>query len=723
MVAYYAHSTKNTDKSDWQQLEEHLVEVAKKAEEFAQKAGIRDLSYVSGLLHDLGKYSSEFQRRLEGEKIRVDHSTGGAILAEQLYDKPWGKILSYIVAGHHGGIPDGVALMDRLKRKNLPDFSAYKEKIELPNLGKMQEILIKFKENAAFSIPFFIRMLYSCLVDADFLDTEKAFGSGHHKIRQKEQSSLSELFGKLDSHLERISKEAPYTSINEERGKILHSCRDKALTERGIFSLTVPTGGGKTLSSLAFALRHAILHKMDRVIYVIPYTSIIEQNAKVFRDVLGEEAVLEHQSNFSYPEEDFDEWDENLKRHRLAAENWDMPAIVTTSVQFFESLFSNKSSRCRKLHNMINSVIILDEAQMIPTEYLMPCLNALMELVRNYKSTVVFCTATQPALSELLPKQNVTEIIDDPKLLYEKFRRVEVKDIKEQSDDEIAGKILQHNQALCIVNTRRHARILYNLISKEQGAYHLSARMCPAHRTERLKEIRKVLESGKPCRVISTQLIEAGVDIDFPTVFRSSGGIDSIVQAAGRCNREGNNPQGDVYVFRPEEHGLPSGWLRRAASLGEMTLRQYPDNPISLDAVEHYFSNMYSIEGEKLDAKGILKDLGEGWKQLSFPFEDIDKKFEFIERGTQSVIVPYDDNTLKLMHEAELAVFPARFARILQPYSIQVYTPELMSMVKKRIARRVAELFWFIEDKSFYSDECGLLDPKEVTGPQDILIG
>lgn len=729
MTTFYAHSGENNDKSDWQPLYDHLMKVAQKVEEFINKAGVKKLGFTAGLLHDIGKYSIEFQKRLEGNKTRVDHSTAGAIAAEKLYKMPWGRILAYIAAGHHAGLPDGgskadtVSLTSRLEKDDLPDYSAYNREIVLPSLDGMESILHRFRHDPAFSISFFIRMLFSCLVDADYLDTEEAIDAKRHMSRLVQKPSLPELLKRLDAFLKDKAEKSPDTPINRERNKILEICREKAHNPRGLFSLTVPTGGGKTLSSLEFALRHAVYNGMDRVIYVIPFTSIIEQNAQVFRDALGDDAVLEHHSNYSYPDESFEEWSEDAKRHRLASENWDMPVIATTAVQFFESLFANRSSPCRKLHNIINSVIILDEAQMLPTDYLKPCLAALAELVKNYNTTVVFCTATQPAVSGLIPNNmTFTEIIPEPERLYEKFKRVKVQNAGEQTDDVLAQKLRLLHQVLCIVNTRRHAQLLYQHLAGEKGVYHLSARMCPAHRTAKLSEIRKALRENKPCRVISTQLIEAGVDVDFPTVYRSSAGIDSIVQAAGRCNREGKIKEGKVWVFQPEKHGLPSGWFSRVASLANMTLRHFPESPISLEAVESYFSNLYSIEGERLDSKAILAGLKEGLRELWFPFEEIASKFKLIEQEMQPVIIPFDQHAEDLMRRAENSKYPGSFARALQAYTVQIYPFELAALSKSRIIRRVADIYWFLEDSNYYDETLGLLDSREVVEPKEVLI-
>jgi len=543
---YYAHSTEKIDKSDWQQLKDHLTNVATLSHDFANDFNAGDLAYTSGLLHDLGKYSPEFQRRLEGEKIHVDHSTAGTIEATRLFkdgQTAAGLLFAYIVAGHHGGLLNyGSAeggLCERLRKEKLPDYSAYQKEISFNthNVGPLK--LRPLPNKTGFCVSFFTRMLYSCLVDADSLDTEN-FTSREKSSLRRQFESFEILIEKFEAHMQKINADAKDSIINRERKNIFEQCVLAGSLPPGIFSLTVPTGGGKTLSSMAFALEHLKKHNLKRIFYVIPYTSIIEQNADVFRDIFGWQNVLEHHSNFDPATVDTGDLDTGKESLRLATENWEMPIVVTTNVQFFDSLFSNKRSRCRKLHSLAKSVIILDEAQMLPTGYLLPCLAALSELVRNYGATVVICTATQPKLGDLLDeKVRPREIMKAPDQLYETFKRVRVTNLGPRSDADLSTQLKECRQVLCIVNTRNHAKKLYDAIKDSKNCYHLSARMCPVHRRKKIAEIKARLREGKDCRVISTQLIEAGVDIDFPVVYRTMTGIDSVAQAAGRCNREG----------------------------------------------------------------------------------------------------------------------------------------------------------------------------------------
>ena len=652
MSAYFAHSTEDPNKGDWQPLDRHLAEVARRCGEFASRFGAEPWGKVCGLLHDLGKFSQEFQARLEGGR-RVDHSTAGARKAVEVFRPGFGRLLAYAVAGHHSGLPDGG--VDCGARRDTLSGRLDPTKVNVPEIREFQSMLDAVPgelpqpaiSRNGFSCAFFIRMLFSSLVDADFLDTE-AWITGDKAGLRGSYPSVPDLLQQLDRHLDAICRTD--TPVNQRRAEILVRCREAAALKPGIFSLTVPTGGGKTLSSLAFALRHAKLHGLERVLYAIPYTSIIEQNAAVFRNALGElgpAAVLEHHSNYDLPREDEEDETSPALRMRLAAENWDAPLVVTTNVQLFESLFAARGSRCRKLHSVARSVLILDEAQMLPTPLLQPCLAALRELAAHYGVSVVLCTATQPALHQAayLPcgfaDGEVREIVPDHAALYEAFRRVEVTYAGALSDAEVAARILARPQVLCIVNTRGHARRLFERLGTADDHFHLSALLCPAHRAKKLAEIRKRLKGGKVCRVISTQLVEAGVDVDFPFVLRAATGIDSVAQAAGRCNREGKlSVHGEVTVFDPE-CGLPPGYFRRTADVGALTLRAFPDL-LSPDAVRHYFTQLYSFEGsDGLDAKGILRRLEENARSLSFPFREIAEDFRLIENDMESLIVPW----------------------------------------------------------------------------------
>ncbi|MBL7213302.1 MAG: CRISPR-associated helicase Cas3' [Desulfobacteraceae bacterium] len=686
------------------------------ARSFAEPLGAGDWGNLAGLWHDIGKYSSEFQQKLgiqhgsdahiETRPGRIDHSTAGAQNAFNLL-KDKGKLLAYTIAGHHAGLLDGksndACLHDRLK-KTIPDYSSCPEYIlNTKSLGDLPFNLNHDRKRFAFQISLFIRMLYSCLVDADFLDTEM-FMDRERSLWRKGYPALPELDNKLGSALIKLAENAPGTPINKHRAAILRNCLDAARFPQGLFSLTVPTGGGKTLSSLAFAMKHALKYNLKRIIYVIPYTSIIEQNAAVFREILGNDAVLEHHSNFEPDEEDH--------RSRLASENWDAPIIVTTNVQFFESLYRSRSSRCRKLHNIANSVVILDEAQMLPVPLLKPCLEVLRELTVTYKTSIVLCTATQPALSTTETFKNglegVHEIVFDPGKLYAEFKRVQVRKLPVISDDGLVIRLCKYEQALCIVNTRGHARKIFERIRDEtEGCYHLSALMCPEHRTTTLNKIRSALLDGRSCRVISTQLIEAGVDIDFPVVFRSVAGIDSIAQAAGRCNREGKLVEGgQFFVFSPEE-GFPPGHFRQAAQTAEGVMRHH-DDLLSQEAVSEYFRALYWMRGENLDEYRILDDLAEDAINGNFPFRVVDKKFKIIKDGAVSIIIPWNKEAEKIISGLRYSEHPALFARKAQRFTVEVYPKVLGRLEYAGSVERLHDQYCVLINMDIYRDDLGL---------------
>lgn len=478
---WFAHSREGQPQSAWQGLAAHLHGVGALARDFADRFGAGEWGALAGLFHDAGKYTEAFQRRLAGDGQRVDHSSAGARLAVDRFKGP-GKLLAYCIAGHHAGLPDGrdndlACLAARLKAALVPEPArTLADSRQAPEAFPFTPALGR----TGFQCAFFIRMLYSCLVDADFLDTEAFLDREKHAHRGG-YPTLETMRERLTAHLAQFAAKAEPSPVDPWRAKVLGWCLGAAGDAPGLFSLTVPTGGGKTLSSLAFALNHAITHDRKQVIYVIPYTSIIEQNADVFRSAVGPEAVVEHHSNYD-PKRRTDKdaaepaGDEGLgRRHELAAENWDAPLVVTTSVQFFESLFAHRSSRCRKLHNIAKSVVILDEAQMLPPTLLRPCLEALRELSESYGTTVVLCTATQPALTRregfAFGLEPPREIVADVPGLFAALKRTRVAHLGKLTDDELVKRLREHEQVLCVVNTRAHARRLHGLLGPGRGSF------------------------------------------------------------------------------------------------------------------------------------------------------------------------------------------------------------------------------------------------------------
>ncbi len=717
-MKYYAHSTDNPDKSDWQELDEHLEAVAALAAQFASAFGAEQWGRAAGLLHDTGKATREFILRLEGRPLRVNHSIFGARIGQQQFGK-LGLLLSYVIAGHHGGLPDGGVqegqLHYRLKNERIPKDVAYLA--DPQSFTVLQLPFTKRPRQPGFALSFFTRMIFSCLTDADFLDTE-AFCDAHRSdVRKSMQSStLSHLGHALKERIAELGRTARPSRVNALRQSVLADCRAKAIEAPGFFSLTVPTGGGKTLSSMTFALDHAVAHDLRRVIYAIPFTSIIEQNAQVFSAIFGQENVLEHHCNFKGrddPEEQgYDRW------RGLAAENWDSPVVVTTNVQFFESLFSNKPSRCRKLHNIARSVIVLDEAQAIPTEYLEPCLCALRELVEHYGCSVVLCTATQPALDDESfrePLQGVREIIADPANLYANLRRVEITFVGRLSDAELAERISSLGQVLCIVGTKAQARKVFENLSEHEGAFHLSTNMYPEHRRDVLAAVRRRLKDRLPCRVISTSLIEAGVDVDFPVVYRGMAGLDSIAQAAGRCNREGRlDGLGRVVVFESEKPPrMP--WLQRCASRAGETLRTLPaKDPLGLAAMRRYFELLYDVQ--ELDRKQIMKRLNAPVdKDLLFPFKEVANDFRFIEDEGSAMIIPREPEAEELVRQLRFTEFPRAILRKLQRYSVTVRTGDMAKLRAAGAVEMIRETYPVLRNLAAYDERVGLcVDAGEV---------
>lgn len=660
-----------------------------------------------GQAHDIGKYSELFQRRIRKEDVAADHSTAGAQQTAAILGPP----AAYCIAGHHGGLPDGGARTDipgqptlcgRLK-KQVPPYDAFSAEV---SLSPVQPQLPLVMGRGGFTVSFWTRMLYSCLVDADYLDTE-AFMQGATPPRGR----VLETDGLLD-RLEAYIK--PWwdakTALNHSRCEILRACLDAGALPPGLFTLTVPTGGGKTVSSLAFALRHAKAHGKRRIIYVIPFTSIIEQTADEFRRILGDENVLEHHSNVDY--DDNEDFDEEARRKKLATENWDMPVIVTTAVQFFESLFACKPSRCRKLHNLADSVIIFDEAQTIPLPYLKPCVRAIAELTVNYGASCVLCTATQPALEplfrEVSPALTFREIT--PPVDLSVFRRVTYSQAGRLSDQELAGRLNGHTQVLCIVGTRKQAQSVYDLLD-EVGSFHLSTLMTPNHRRRVLAEIRQRLLNEKPCRVISTSLIEAGVDVDFPVVYRAEAGLDSEIQAAGRCNRNGKNSaeRSLVYLFQPEEKYTAQ--LPHAMKRPLEVARQVTRDCAALDAPEtirKYFTTLYQYAGPMLDQKGIVADLEAGAQNGSYPFRSMGESFRLIESNTRTVLIPWSEDAKTLADRLRKGERSRALLRQAARESVNIYPPHFEALNARGALEILDEHISILTDMTLYSEQTGL---------------
>lgn len=712
-MVFYAHSLEGESLEKWQKLEEHLNNVAKIAGEFAEQFDAEGWGKAEGYNHDVGKGTLHWQaflRRANGvvdefAQYYVGHPNHAASGAQWLYrnSKDVGKLLAYCIAGHHGGLPswDGsrnVALKDKLQEP-LAEITA---PLSSPDLLCDLPITLE-PERAGFQFQFFVRMLFSCLVDADFLDTEAWLDKEKSKMRPK-WPEIQEVHRRFWENFNQMRKKADKNlNVNRQREVVLSDCLEAAELEPGLFSLTVPTGGGKTLASMAFALNHALRRGKRRIIYVIPFTSIIEQNANVFREVLGNDTVLEHHCNFIFKDSDW--------RSRLAAENWDAPIIVTTNVQFFDSFYARKTSQCRKLHRIANSIVIFDEVQVIPVEKLKPCIEVIKELTKNYGVTPVLCTATQPAVHRSAQFQsgleNVTEIIQDVPNLFCSLKRTEEHFIGSLSVQDVAGQLTEYRQILCIVNTRQQALDIHSSLPESDENKHLSALMYPQHRAQILKDIKERLASNDclPCRVVSTQLIEAGVDVDFPCVYRAVAGIDSIAQAAGRCNRNGlSSTPCAVKVFEFQDNEELS-FNRQAAQSAKKLFKFFAGKLTDPLCVHEYFSDYFWKNEQRMDADGILENYCRVAQGGNIQFIDI-AKFHMINSVTVPVIIALEDHAIELINSLEHAVHKGGILRKLQQYCVQIY-PYQFEEIKGWVEMIIPDV-WVLRSEELYSMTSGL---------------
>ncbi len=727
----YAHSLENQPPEKWETMAQHEERVATRCARFLKRIH-PDLEAWGDLLgrwHDLGKYSDAFQSYIlaanksadqtvdphQAEvKGRVDHSTAAAKLAVELFELP-GHLLAYCFAGHHAGLPDwddgqsqsGLKL--RLQ-KEVPDWrgNAPPELVdrEFPPMPRFQTVGKHEHDVAAFRVAFWIRMIFSAFVDADFLATESFMSPERGVERPKNRSSLTDLVGHLETHIEKIQGRAKQTRVNTIRRNLGENCKKKATLPPGFFSLCVPTGGGKTIASLRFSLGHATAFHFDRIVVAIPFTSIIEQNAEVYRDIfvgLGPDVVLEHHSSLDPKVES--------NTNRLQAENWDASLIVTTNVQLFESLFASRTSKCRKLHRLARSVIVLDEAQTLPVELLKPTLLALRELVESYECSVVLCSATQPALNWRadfpIGLNEIRPIVDDSNELHQSLRRTQVTVAGTIDDGRLANELESEPQVLCIVNTRPHAAELFSRLEQDDASFHLSTRMCAAHRQQTLDTIKRRLKEELTCRVISTQLIEAGVDVDFPVVYRASCGLDSLAQAAGRCNREGSLDSGRV-VFFDAEKPPPVGFLRQSSDSAKELLGEF-DDLLAPAAIERYFQLHYWKKSSAWDQHKVLEAVGNQPNKIQFNFRQIADRYRFIRDETEAILVPWEEEGEKILKQLEnptSAIYRETW-RKLQRYSIQVRQHEFEQLQQAGAVDKRHER-WVLTQRHLYDDRLGL---------------
>lgn len=702
---YLAHTLEDSDRT--QPLLEHLIGTAKLAKKFAQAFGAGSQAYRCALGHDIGKYADAAQLHLRGKAGRVDHSTAGALEMFRLRDIP----AAFCIAGHHAGLPDMGTKVDaastlsaRLRYrpgKEIEAYDAFHTEVKFPDV----EIPTKAVCDPLDSF-FFIHMLYSTLVDADWLDTEAFVSDG--AVSRELGESLEVLSRKLDMHVSQWWDAK--TELNRRRSHILKQLMDAGDRPKGVYNLTVPTGGGKTVSSMGFALRHALAHSdgdaaLRRIIYVIPYTSIIEQTQDVFEKIFGSENVVAHYANVDYPEDENGRISDIDKRRLLASENWDAPIILTTAVQFFESLFGNRSSRCRKLHNIANSVLIFDEAQMLPPDYLEPCVWAISQLVSNYGCTSILCTATQPSLNPLIKKwipDGARELCEDTVGNHEFFRRVDYQKEGVLSDEALAEKLSQEKQVLCIVNRRDQAQKLYGMLP-EKNRFHLSTAMTAEHRRSILNMVQSLLDDGETCRVVSTSLIEAGVDVDFPSVYRAVAGLDSMVQAAGRCNRNGEpgKRRGTVHLFDTEQ--TPPRGMAQAIAAARRIMEQFEDIA-SPQAVKAYFDAYYYQlrDGRAKDAAEIMPLM------QKLAFRTVADKFHLIDSAAFTVYVPRGEGG-KLTNDFLNGNREKSLIRKMGSYAVSVYPDTYRAYMELGCITPISENAGVLKDmKTYYSEESGL---------------
>jgi len=748
-VTIYAHSLPGRPETDWEPLGDHLQKVSASAAQFASLFGWSAAAGLAGRLHDIGKASAQFQAYIRmssdpgsTEHVRGgDHSGAGARVAVERL-RLFGRLLAFGIAGHHAGLADGDSLDRRLdpERTTLPPYQGWERHAGM--LAELRDLAPdtwrKLEAHKGFSQAFLARMLFSCLVDADFLETERFYAEAEGKtVERGQHTPITELLDRLRAG--QAARRPDPTPLNLLRAEVLDHAIGKAELLPGLFTLTVPTGGGKTLTSLRFALEHAVRHGLRRVVYVIPYTSIIEQTAEVFRWELGSDKdVLEHHASFDWEAAgsrltDDGEGRDGLAALRRAAENWDAPIVVTTAVQFFESLYAGRTSRCRKLHNLTKAVIVLDEAQTLPLPLLQPCLAALDELCLNYGSSVVLCTATQPAIrcqdgfKGGLDIPASRELAPDPVGLYARLKRVRVERMPNPVDDVLlASRFAVCPAMLCIVNSRAHAVTLFGRIRELDGAAHLTTLMCPRHRRAVLARVRRRLAEGRPVRLVATSLIEAGVDISFPEVWRAVAGLDSIAQAAGRCNREGVlEGLGRTVVFEAADHKPPRELDLLAGVCGGVLDRF--DDPLALEAVQDYFRQLYwtrgaaAFDAARLDGKpfAILREIANASPSYDYPFEGIARAFRMIDDAMDAVIVPWrgedgsDTDAKELL--ARIAAMPRPRTddlRRLQQYTVAIPPKAreywLTKCVLQPVHPALGEVLLTFEDDAHYNADTGL---------------
>jgi CRISPR-associated endonuclease/helicase Cas3 len=754
MKEYYAHSA--NDVNQWHLLRDHLQSVADLAKSYVADWKGADEAELAGLLHDLGKYGERFQKRLKGQDQGLDHWSQGAYLAIR---KGGALAAALAIQGHHIGLQS--LQKDDLKKLQ-PDFLVRQHPQNLilseSDVGLLESRLesdgLRFQKaaqrlfdgflgisNARVDNMLDVRRLFSALVDADFIDTEAHFNGNEQGksprmpgLKLNRQNLAQRALGTLSAYIKTKSSQQNQTeNLHRVRQQLLQDCLQSAEQKNGVFTLTAPTGSGKTLSMLSFALRHAQQNNLERIILVVPYLSIIEQTAAVYREIfadLGADFVLEHHSMAGLGAEtsESDAEHPQSRRQRLLSENWDAPVVITTSVQFLESLFSNRPSTCRKIHRIANAVVLFDEVQTLPTALAIPSLAALSHITEHWHSSIVFATATQPAFDHLDDQVRAQAptgwkprpVVADSAAMIDALRRVEFTWMEEKPTWlELADMLQLHSQVLCIVNLKRHAHELWQALETTSDAFHLSTNLCPLHRQSLLTEVKRRLTKGLPCRLIATQCIEAGVDVDFPVVYRAFAPLDAIIQAAGRCNREGRLDVGQTLVFTPACDGslYPDSAYEQASGVA-LSLKNELGEAFDLfnpEVIQRYYRRLYTVA----DPGQLAKPLYDAIKTLNFP--DVACHYRLIKNDAINVVVPYDlDRFEQLKLLAGQQGLTSNWIKQARGSSISLYRPKsedpiwdsLLPVQVFKQGKHSRQEDWFITaNRDDYDDKLGYQKP------------
>jgi len=711
------------EKGDEQRLIDHLINVANLCSEKAISE-LKPYAYIMGLIHDVGKYSRSFQQRIRGDKIFVDHSTPGAQEVINLYNKDLATyLMAYCIAGHHTGIPDGGnksdldeegTLSGRLKRE-VEDFSDYKKEIRIKEYNNelfnkfIMKGLIDTKDKITFieKYAFLVRYLFSCLTDADFLDTERFCNYSDRDIE-------ADFYKGLEAINKAISSKKSETKVQKCRSALQSQAFKNVNSRADIYLLNMPTGSGKTLCSIKFALERLIKTDKKRIIYVIPYTSIIEQTATTFEDIFGKHIpIIQHHSNYNYESNvintESDKVNETKNKLRKATENWDAPLVITTNIQFFESIYHYKGSKLRKLHNLADSIIVFDEIHLMPVEFLQPCFRAIGHITNLLNSEVMFLTATMPNYKDFffkyMPNATVIDLIED-KSLFPEFNTSIYKFLGKSSLESIVDKANQYRSSLIIVNKRKVAKEMY--LKCTGNKYHLSTYMTSIDRSRVIRKIRYDLIKGKKVIVISTSLIEAGVDLDFESVFRELAGLDSIIQSGGRCNREGKQEKGYVYIFESEEESKRQSDLALRANITRSIIKGHMNNNSEIDitsslCIESYYKDIFTFNSYSISTNSIANMCN---NPSNIPFRTYTESFNMIDSETIAIVIANDNKSQKLIDDLKYSSKSAK--RSLQKYTATVYLWEFEQLYEQGVLSDYGTGVFCLTNMNYYNSDTGL---------------